>query len=158
MHEAVVGISVRKIYECIAYSSGDNGRVVNDAVDEHQWAIVLIADRARLRDTGWEGLLLRASHNLAVRTEVHDAGVEEKRPVGAARGGASGIACVMQFLGEVHTKALRFCLIASIEDDVPRGLQTGRRVHRTLEKRQRDRSSGSTGGENERPPALGSYV
>src|SRR5438045_867577 len=83
--------------ECIVYSSGDNGRVVNDAVDEHQWAIVLIADRARLRDAGWEGLLLRASHNLAVRTEVHEAGVEEKRPVGAARGGARGIACVMQF-------------------------------------------------------------
>src|SRR6266478_1959609 len=95
MHEAVVGISIRKIYECIVYSSGDNGRVVNDAVDEHQWAIVLIADRARLRDARWEGLLLRASHNMAVRTEVHEAGVEEKRPVGAARGGASGIACVM---------------------------------------------------------------
>src|SRR6266403_1470474 len=85
MHQAVVGISVRKIYECIVFSSGDNGRVVNDAVDEYQWAIVLIADRARLRDAGWEGLLPRASHDLAVRTEVHEAGVEEKRPVGAWR-------------------------------------------------------------------------
>src|SRR4029077_5188704 len=101
MHEAVVGISVRKIYKCIVYGSGDDGRVVNDAVDEHQWAIVLIADRARLRDAGGEGLVLRAGHNLAVRTEVHEAGVKKKRPVGTARGGASGIACVMQFLGEV---------------------------------------------------------
>src|SRR5258708_11412405 len=100
MYEAVVGISVRKIYECIVYSSGDNGRVVNDAVDEHQRAIVLIADRARLRDAGWEGLVLRAGHNLAVRTEVHEAGVEQKRPVGAARGGAGSISCVIQFLGE----------------------------------------------------------
>src|SRR5258706_7978385 len=83
MYEAVVGISVRKIYERVVYSSGDNGRVVNDAIDEHQWAIVLIADRARLRDGGWEGLVLSAGHNLAVRTEVHEAGVEQKRPVGA---------------------------------------------------------------------------
>src|SRR3984893_14638134 len=147
MYEAVVGISVRKIYECIVYSSGDNGRVVNDAVDEHQWAVVLIADRARLRDAGREGLLLRAGHNLAVRTEVHEAGVEQKRPVGAARGGASGIACVMEFLGEVHAKALRFCLIACVKDDVPGGFQARRCVHRTLEKWQRDRSSESTGGD-----------
>src|SRR6266852_3179413 len=146
MQEAVVGISVRKIYECIVYSSGDNGRVVNDAVDEHQWAIVLIADRARLRDAGWEGLLLRASHNLAVRTEVHEAGVEQKRPVGAARGGASGIACVMQFLGEVHAKALRFCLIACVKDDVPGGFQARRCVHRTLVEWQGDRSSGVASG------------
>src|SRR5229473_1970147 len=140
MYEAVVGISVRKIYECIVYSSGDNGRVVNDAVDEHQWAIVLIADRARLRDAGWEGLLLRAGHNLAIRTEVHEAGVEQKRPVGAARSGASGIACVMQFLGEVHAKALRFCFIACVKDDVPGGFQARRCVHRTLVEGQGDRS------------------
>src|SRR5258707_688840 len=31
MYEAVVGISVRKIYECIVYRSGDNGRVVNES-------------------------------------------------------------------------------------------------------------------------------
>src|SRR5258708_1468724 len=85
MHEAVVGISVRKIYKCIVYGSGDNGRVVNDAVDEHQRAIVLIADRARLRGAGWEGLRLSAGHRLARRTEIHEAGVEAKRPVGAAR-------------------------------------------------------------------------
>src|SRR5260370_16335806 len=95
----------------------------DDAVDEHQWAIVLITDRAGLRDAGWEGLLLRASHNLAVRTEVHEAGVEEKRPVGAARGGASGTTCVMQFLGEVHAKPLSFCLIARVMLDIPRALQ-----------------------------------
>src|SRR4029077_4395274 len=142
MHEAVVGISVRKIYERIVHSSGDNRSIVNDAVDKHQWAIVLIANRARLRDAGWEGLLLRAGHNLAVGTEVHEAGVEEKRPVVAARGGASGIACVMQFLGEVHTKALRFCLISCVEDDVPRGFQARRCVHRTLVEGQGDRSSG----------------
>jgi len=52
----------------------------------------------------------------------------------------------MQFFGEVHAEPLRFRLIAGIKDDVPRGLQTGRRAHRTLEKGQRDRSSGSTGG------------
>src|ERR1700758_2505 len=47
---------------------------------EHQWAIVLIADRAGLRDTRWEGLFLRAGHNFAVRTEVHEAGVKENVP------------------------------------------------------------------------------
>src|SRR4029077_740873 len=146
MYETVVGISVRKIYECIVYGSGDDGRVVNDAVDEHQGAVVLNPHRARLRDAGGEGLLLRAGHKLAVRTEVHEAGVEEKRPVGAARGGASGVACVMQFLGEVHAEALRFCLIACVKDDVPRRFQARRCVHRTLVEGQGDRSSGVASG------------
>jgi len=35
----------------------------------------------------------------------------------------------MQFLGEVHAKALRFCLIACVKDDVPCGFQARRCVH-----------------------------
>ena len=52
----------------------------------------------------------------------------------------------MQFLREVHAKALCFCLIACVKDDVPRGFQARRCVHRTLVEGQGDRSSGVASG------------
>ena len=92
-------------------------------------------------------MILRASHDHPVWTEVDDSGVEEKRPVGATRGVAGGVARVMQFTGEVHPKAVRFGLVTCIEDDVPGGLLTRWCLHGALEERQCDRSSGRAGGE-----------
>ena len=147
MYESIVGVSTREVDIGIFHCSGDNRRVVNDAVDPDQRAVVHIADRARLGDPGREWSILRAGDDQPVRAEVYDAGLEEKRPVGSTRGGACGVAGVPQFPGEVHAKAVRLRLVACIEDDVPRGLQTRRRLHRALEKRQRDRSSGGAGGD-----------
>src|SRR6266404_3656671 len=147
MYESVVRVPVWKVDNRIFHCSGDDRRVVNYAVDIYQRAVVRIADRARLKDAGWERSILTAGHDHPVWTEVYDAGLEEKRPVGAKRGGACGIAGVRQFLGEVHAKAVRLRLIACIEDNVPRRLQTRRRLHRALKKRQCDRSSGAAAGD-----------
>src|SRR6267142_6318801 len=147
MHESVVRLSTWEVDIGIVHCSGDDRRVVNDAVDPDQRAVVRIADRARLRSLRWERLILGAGHDHPVRAEVHDAGLEEKRPVGATCGGACSIAGVGQFLGEVYAQALRLSWVACIENDVPRGLQTRRRLHRALEKRQCDRSSGGAGGD-----------
>src|SRR6266853_6255294 len=107
MYESVVRASVGEVDSRIFHRSGNDGRVVNDAVDPDQRAVVRIADRARLGDPGWERSILRAGDDQPVRAEVYDAGLEEKRPVGATRAGACGIAGVPQFPGEVHAKAVR---------------------------------------------------
>src|SRR6266852_8456523 len=133
MYEAGVRVSGWEVDICVFHRSGDDGRVVNNAADVYQRAVIGIADRARLRDARGERSFPRARLDLPVWTEVYEAGFEEERPVGAKRGGPCGIASVMQFLREVHAQALRFFFVACIEDDVPCGLETRRSLHGTLE-------------------------
>src|SRR4029077_8878396 len=146
MYETVGRVSAWEVDSPILYGGGDDGRVVNDAVDVYQWAVVRVADRAWLGDPGWEWSFLRAGHEHPVWTEVYEAGLKEECPCGGTRCGACGNGVVRQFFGEIHAEAVRLRLVAYIEDDVPHGLQTKRCLHRTLVKRQRDRSSGSAGG------------
>src|SRR6202171_3791656 len=100
MYETVVRVSVWEVDLYIVHRSGDDGRVVNDAIGSYQRAVIGIADRARNRDTRGKRFFLRARLDLPVWTEVYKAGFEEERPVVAKRGGPCGIASVMQFLCE----------------------------------------------------------
>src|SRR6201997_1706034 len=88
MPETIVRVSVWEVYKHIVHRGGNDRGVVNDAVYKYQRAVVRITDRAGLGDAGREGLILRAGHELAVRTEVYNTGIEQERPIGAACGGA----------------------------------------------------------------------
>src|ERR1700756_280501 len=145
VYQAVVRVSVGEADIGIVHRSGHDRGVVDDAVDVHQRAVVRIANRAWMGNARWEGLILRASYDQPVWTEVHETGLEEKRAVGATRGRACRHSVVRQLFGEIHAKTLRLRLVACIEDDVPGGLQPGRRFHRALVQRQCDRSPGGTG-------------
>src|SRR5258708_26137642 len=146
MHETIVRVSVGKVDGRVGHRSGDDGGVVNDAIDVDQRAVVLISNRARLRFAGRERLSSIAWRHDPVGSEVHETGLKQKCAVSAERRGARSITRVMKFSGEVHAKAVRLRLVARIENDVPRRLQARGRVDRALEKRQGDGASGSTGG------------
>src|SRR5260370_8383021 len=135
MYEAVVRLSAWEVDSRIFRWGGDDGRVGDDAIDPYQWAVVVIAYRARLGDRRWERSILGAGHDHPVWAEVDEAGLEEKGPVRATRGGACGIAGVRQFLGEVHAKAARLRLFACIETDVPPTLQPRRSLPVSLSDR-----------------------
>src|ERR1700747_3527034 len=87
VYQTIVRIPVGEADIGIVHCSGHDGGVVDDAVDVYQRAVVCIANRAWMRDARWERLLFRAGHEEPVRTEVDEAGLEEKRTVGAKGGG-----------------------------------------------------------------------
>src|SRR4029077_18812043 len=66
MYESVVRVSVGEVDIRIFHRSGDDGRVVDDASDVYQRAVVPIADGSRLSNAGWERSFFRAGHDLPV--------------------------------------------------------------------------------------------
>src|SRR5260370_37621089 len=107
MYKAVVRVSIWEVDVCIFHRSGDDGRVVNDAANVHQRAVIRIADRARLRDAGRERSFLGAGLELPVWAEIYDPGFAEAGPIAAKGGGRRRRASVRQLLRESYAKRHR---------------------------------------------------
>src|SRR5260370_6137443 len=122
MYERVVWISVGEVDKGVVHRSGDDRRVVNNAVGPYQRAVVLISNRARLGYAGRERPVRIAWRHHPVGSEVYEAGLKQKRLVSAERRGARGITGVRQLLEKVHIQAVDHRLVTGTEEDEHRRL------------------------------------